>query len=414
MNTHELHDYNHAALLFRANNYEHLPKQSFLYHVYFDINPIVVQVDAGTQAKLGMLVKQVTLPRISADTKTVNAYNAVRVVQTKLRFEPVTITFHDDSADLVRNFWNGYMAHYWSEVNGSPGAGGYSAPKERYLNNIHIYSLHHQKFSVVTLVHPIIKNFSGGEHNSSSGGEMMSQSMTIEYESVKYNDPKITTVYGYESNLQGYVGLAQDLTKYIFNKVASATGIPLPGTPTSGGTNILNNLVSGVTSTVTNVATDAVLEGVGSAILSGASAVASSNTDNTDIFDGNALTTLTTKYNIMPSASTLALDTGMTVEQAQAILDESENGSFLDEITTTTTEDNMSTAFASYSLDDNEEFVEIENSVGTTTTTEPNGNATTITLSSINAEIDEINKVAIYEKKDQFRYTTSVFGTASA
>jgi hypothetical protein len=243
---------------------------------------------------------------------------------------------------------------------------------------------------------------------------MMSQSMTIEYESVKYNDPKITTVYGYESNLQGYVGLAQDLTKYIFNKVASATGIPLPGTPTSGGTNILNNLVSGVTSTVTNVATDAVLEGVGSAILSGASAVASSNTDNTDIFDGNALTTLTTKYNIMPSASTLALDTGMTVEQAQAILDESENGSFLDEITTTTTEDNMSTAFASYSLDDNEEFVEIENSVGTTTTTEPNGNATTITLSSINAEIDEINKVAIYEKKDQFRYTTSVFGTASA
>lgn len=189
----KLNDYDHASKFFRSNNYKFAPKHAFLFHVYFDINPTVV---SPSTFELSMLAKQVSLPRMSVDTKAVNSYNATKIIQTKMRFEPINIIFHDDCADTVRNFWNGYMGHYWSEVNSKPGYGGFSAPAKRYLNKIHIYSLHNKKFSTVTLINPIIKSYAGSEHNMTAHTELMSVTMSIEYEGVVYNDPTLLNLLG--------------------------------------------------------------------------------------------------------------------------------------------------------------------------------------------------------------------------
>lgn len=232
-----IHDWQHAAKLFVANNYELTPKSSYLYYVYFNLNPAVAKTpvpapsggsygmdSSQNQTELGMLVKQVSLPKFTVDTKTLNAYNRPHVVQTKLHYDPINIVFHDDSANRVRNFWYDYYTYYyrnsdtkninletaahyelmyprfmpdWGYTIRNSGINNtYSLP---YITSISIYSLFNKKFSEYVLYNPIIKSFAHGEHNASDGTGTMSHTMTIEYESVSYAYGSVTpnTVTGF-------------------------------------------------------------------------------------------------------------------------------------------------------------------------------------------------------------------------
>ena len=70
-------DYQHAARLFVDNNYELSPKYTWLFHVYFDLNPELTSVNQQKQIEAGMLVKSADLPRFRIDSKTYNNYKSV-------------------------------------------------------------------------------------------------------------------------------------------------------------------------------------------------------------------------------------------------------------------------------------------------------------------------------------------------
>ena len=209
-------DWQHAAKLFVANNYARAPKSSFLYHVYFEFNDVAKKLNLVDtfQSQLGMMVKQISLPGFTVDTKTLNAYNRPHIVQTKVHYDPVNITFHDDMSDIVRDFWFDYYAYYYrnSDYGTSKDFANYgkthdeiSGPrlqkdwgytmrgtthgktvKVPYLNAIRIYSLYNKQFSEYILINPLIKTFKHGQHNAAGSADILEHQMTVEYESVIY------------------------------------------------------------------------------------------------------------------------------------------------------------------------------------------------------------------------------------
>jgi hypothetical protein len=253
-----LKDYQHASKIFVDDNYRLAPKYAFLFHVSFDINPEITNLGRDHALEMGMLVKSANLPKFTVETKTYNAYNRPNIVQNRIKYDPLTIVFHDDNADMVRNFWYDYMNYYYRDsdynYNGTSPyltqhkyrermsqQWGYQPAKydsnqsERYLNAIRLYSLHQRKFTEYVLVNPTITNFQHGEHDNSRTGEVMQHTMTVQFETVLYS-------YGYidPDNNINFATLHYDKA-------------PSPLTPQGGGTNSIlgpGGLLSAVDGTV--------------------------------------------------------------------------------------------------------------------------------------------------------------------
>jgi hypothetical protein len=136
-NVNYLRDYTHASKTFTSNQYELKPRFKFLFHVSFTLNTLIPSlnqfVTAGDISSLSYVVKTVDLPKYKVNTETLNQYNRKRIVQTGIEYQPVTITFHDDGGDVVRNLWYNYFSYYYKDpshkylstannTNGSAGA----------------------------------------------------------------------------------------------------------------------------------------------------------------------------------------------------------------------------------------------------------------------------------------------------
>ena len=240
--TNSLRDYTHASRVFRTNAYELKPRFKFLFHVSFTINveqiPMLngVFVTQDNSSPLSYVVKTVDLPKFNIQNETMNQYNRKRVVQTRLDYDPVTITFHDDGGDNVRKLWYYYFSYYYKDpsqqylspnnTNGELGAlatrqagFGYNARdiysdnrtgqindwgfigeswkdgtnsatstggKPPFFRDIRIYGMDQHKFAEYVLINPIITNWSHDQYDYSQGNGMMQNSMTIKYETVKY------------------------------------------------------------------------------------------------------------------------------------------------------------------------------------------------------------------------------------
>jgi len=231
-------DYQHAARIFIDDNYRLSPKYGFLFHVAFDLNSEITRVPRDNMLEMGMIVKTANLPKFSVDNKVLNAYNRVNVVQNKIKYDQIQITFHDDSADLIRDFWYDYYSYYYRDSDYQETV--YAAPHkydvrqqqswgyqprqyprnqntQQYIRAIRIYSLHQKRFSEYTLINPVITAFRHGDHQNGVS-ELMQHEMTIQYETVKYR-------YGYVSKntVSGFADLHYDHT-------------PSPLTPAGGGT----------------------------------------------------------------------------------------------------------------------------------------------------------------------------------
>ena len=240
-----LKDYQHAARIFVDNNFERSPKYTWLFHVFFEINPEFTSLSTDSQIVAGMLVKSADLPRFKVDAKTYNNYNRPSVIQTKVRYEDLNITFHDDSADLIRKLWFDYYNFYYRDMDNNYGdaTGGlnpvYFQPNKQhlgrrallnkfgyspktgdqtnnYFNAIRIYSLHQKRFTEYTIINPVITSFAHGTHQNGQDGTM-ENSMTISYETVLY--------------ATGRTKIAKGFANLLYDKS------PSPLTPAGGGTN---------------------------------------------------------------------------------------------------------------------------------------------------------------------------------
>jgi len=245
----QIKDFKHASRLYVDSNYRLSPKYDWLYHVFFDVNPTLSKVDVIKLVEAGMLVKNIDLPKFSVDTKTLNNYNRPEIVQTKIKYDTLNITFHDDQANVVRLLWYDYFSHYYrdTDVGYADSTGrinqdlhgnykyrpdkreilnnfGYSPRNDaglngpQYLQAIRIYSLHQRKFSEYTLINPVILSFGHGSHSGSSNGSL-EHSMTIGFTSVLYASGNVT-----KNTVKGFGDLHYDRS-------------PSPLTPAGGGTN---------------------------------------------------------------------------------------------------------------------------------------------------------------------------------
>jgi hypothetical protein len=247
----QIKDFKHASRLFVDNNYALSPKYDWLYHVYFDFDPQLASImrDKIKTVESGMLVKNVDLPKFAIENRTFNNYNRPSLVQTKIRYQPISITFHDDQSNVVRNFWYDYFNYYYRDTDiGYAGAGvsdvnptyyqkskyvggdrtqlnkfGYTPRSvgidgNQFIRAIRIYSLHQKKFTEYTLLNPIISDFSHGSHGASQNG-ILENTMTIQYETVLYESGYVTP-----STVHGFADLHYDKS-------------PSPLSPAGGGTN---------------------------------------------------------------------------------------------------------------------------------------------------------------------------------
>jgi hypothetical protein len=254
----KIHDWQHASRTFIDSLYRLSPKIGTSYHVYMDLNPVVAQVDQNSQIEIGMMAKSVQLPKFSVTTKTYNAYNRKNIAQEKINYDPLSITFHDDSADVVRNFWYGYYSYYYRDADHNEVVynqdhkynkrqaqnWGYtplsSTIAQNYINTIRVYSLHQKSFSAYTLIRPTITSFQHGEHQSGEYSPM-EHTMNIAYEAVQYTTGPVSG-----GTVLGFGGIHYDNSASPLTSLGGGTSSILgPGGLVEGAGDIITNLQNG-------------------------------------------------------------------------------------------------------------------------------------------------------------------------
>ncbi len=231
--TEYLRDYTHASKIFRSNSYQNSPKLKFLFHTYFEINTAAYSTfqskglgTINSNTNFGILVKEVKLPSFSFNTTQMNQYNRKRIIQTKIKYDPIDITFHDDNGDSINQLWEAYYTYYYNDgtkpsvpFNGTRGGStssgtntynnrntytdlgindkldwGFSGGETQtngvkvpFFKNITVFGFNQHNFTAYTLINPLITAFSHDTYNYSEGGGTMANRMSLDYETVVYN-----------------------------------------------------------------------------------------------------------------------------------------------------------------------------------------------------------------------------------
>lgn len=221
-----LRDYTHANKIFAPNSYDLAPKFKFLFHTYFDVNPVAYNRGINTGDNFGVLVKSIRLPSFQIKTTELNQYNRKRIIQTKINYENINITFHDDNINTITKLWDAYYTYYYADetnfndmlTTGSPNANqenytvrniydgnikqnnwGYvgetyrqnQKAKAPFFRNITVFGLNRHTFTSYTLINPLIVKFDHDTYNYSEGNGTMECKMDISYETVVYNEGKL-------------------------------------------------------------------------------------------------------------------------------------------------------------------------------------------------------------------------------
>jgi hypothetical protein len=269
-------DYQHASRLYVDNNFKLMPKQKFLFHVVFNLDESLFQTkfSPSERYELNMLVKQCDLPKYDLSVEEKIQYNKKMYTTTRIAYEPVNITFHDDHADTVNAFWKKYYEYNIADSVGmnsdlsisntkddyylfgderATTKFGLDTPKARkkpYLKGIEIFVLHKQRFTSMTLVNPVIGSFAHDNLDQADGAGVMNNTMQILYETVIYKSGIVN-----KNNVPGFATVHYDNS-------------PSPLTVLGGGTNSIfgpGGIVDGVGSVIRNVQTGNILGAILSA-----------------------------------------------------------------------------------------------------------------------------------------------------
>jgi len=269
-------DYRHASRLYIDNNHKLMPKQKFLFHVVFNTDEtlFVDSFNSNERYELNMLVKSCDLPKYNMSVEEKTQYNKKMYAATRIAYEPVNITFHDDHADTVNAFWKKYYEYHiadsvsmnsdlqisntkddlydWGDKR-TTNKFGMDTPNQRkkpYLKGIEIFVLHKQRFTSMTLVNPVIGSFSHDNLDQADGAGVLSNTMQILYETVIYKSGIVN-----KNNVPGFATVRYD-------------NEPSPLTVLGGGTNSIfgpGGVVDGIGSVIRNVQSGNILGAILSA-----------------------------------------------------------------------------------------------------------------------------------------------------
>ena len=203
-------DFRHASRLYIDDHFKLAPKQKFLFHVVLTLNDVVTQrkFTPNELLELNMLVKGCELPRYNMNIEEKTQYNKKMYTATRIQYDPVNITFHDDQADTVNAFWKKYyeyniadsvhlneeLAERWGKddyytTKRKTTKWGLDTPKQSklpFIKNIEIFVLHKQRFTSFRLVNPVIGSFNHDNLDAADGTGIMQNTMQILYETVRY------------------------------------------------------------------------------------------------------------------------------------------------------------------------------------------------------------------------------------
>ena len=204
-------DFRHASRLYIDDNFKLVPKQKFLFHVVLTLNDVVTQTKftPNERIELNMLVKACELPRYNMNIEEKTQYNKKMYAATRIQYDPVNITFHDDHADTVNAFWKKYYEYNIADsvhlneelaekyakddyytTNRRTTKWGLDTPKQSklpFIKNIEIFVLHKQRFTAFRLINPVIGSFNHDNLDAADGTGIMQNTMQILYETVRYN-----------------------------------------------------------------------------------------------------------------------------------------------------------------------------------------------------------------------------------
>ena len=204
-----LHDAQHAHKIYTNSNFTFAPKQKYMYHVVFQPNAEVGNSTTANsflfQKELGVLVKSTDLPSFRASVENKQQYNRKKNIQTRLDYQDIRMTLHDDNLGAVRAMLKEYYKYYFADGNrGTSGSQAAYLPRDKYfgdvpnygLNNrkrtpffsyITIYQLARRQWFAYTLLNPLLSAWDHGNVDSTDGS-FNEASMSVAYEGVLYSE----------------------------------------------------------------------------------------------------------------------------------------------------------------------------------------------------------------------------------
>ena len=210
-------DFRHAARIFGSNDFARAPKYKFSFYVVLTINPNATADNFSRppdfKTELSYLVKNVELPKFELDVQELNQYNRKVLVQRQIKYNPITIKFHDDNSGTLRDFWQSYYNYYYMDGRYTDNdfkiddkyknrkAGGNSKwgldtnAKAPYLTKIDIYSMYHGQAEKITLESPLIISFNHDSHDYAENQGLLEATMSVRYTGVRY-ESGINAQYG--------------------------------------------------------------------------------------------------------------------------------------------------------------------------------------------------------------------------
>jgi hypothetical protein len=214
----QLKSYAHASRLYLDDYYKYVPKIGFLYYVVINISqnarkvPLVEQFVNTNGQTIGMLVKQTELPKFRMATEVLNQYNRKAYVQSKIEYQPISMTFHDDHNNTSTALWEAYYRYYFADdidntqLNRPLPPSKYmdtpysvAEPTDAFsygLNNgiktpapffdsIEIFQLNRAQFTAFSIINPIITDWAHDTMNQAES-KLLENKMTVAYEMVQY------------------------------------------------------------------------------------------------------------------------------------------------------------------------------------------------------------------------------------
>ena len=257
-------DFRHASRLYLDDNFKLMPKQKFLFHVVINTDETLFfdGFKANERHELNMLVKACDLPKFNMGVEEKIQYNKKMYLATRVAYEAINITFHDDHADTINAFWKKYYEYnvadpvsmnsdeqisltkddyYDNFKTRTTNKFGLDTPKQSkkpYLKSIEIFLLHKQRFTSMTLVNPVIGSFNHDNVDQADGAGVLQNTMQVMYETVIYKSGIVN-----KNNVPGFATVHYDHE-------------PSPLTVLGGGTNSVfgpGGVVDGIGSVMKNI-----------------------------------------------------------------------------------------------------------------------------------------------------------------
>jgi len=209
-----LRDWQHAGRLYVDDVYRLAPKPKWMYYAVFNMNEGAISGTSFQQQnrqEINFLVKKMDLPKFSLNVENLNQYNRKTTTYTRINYDPINITFHDDNNGVSNAMWAMYYSHYFADrLNSQTPYADVDPPAYQnhaydaksawpyrygldvsssllpFFTSIQLITLTKHKFTSYLLCHPRITSWQHDTMDQSEGNGVVENNMTLAYDAVIY------------------------------------------------------------------------------------------------------------------------------------------------------------------------------------------------------------------------------------